>query len=481
MAFGVQAIYSGGTVSLTDKSPYGLLSAKGMAGAPVRRVTSRGPAQDGDSDLGYRLQPREIELEIGFFATTDAILDAYRDTLMAAFKPLSATPVYLRVTRDDGEVRQLDCYAQGSIDIQLRPDHRPGHYHVATVRLYAPDSAYYDTTPGTATATGSVTIPADWYLAGGAIGTAQVLMSGGTPAQGAVWSYTGTVASNAGWTLAYRSGKETPGGTPTYAFYLNNNDGAGEFDAAIWAQGVTYWSQYDYAGSVNLGTAFMPAGTANYFFTHTASTAALANYDYIYQGRTYVAAVAAPGALSNWNRPLPGSAGRWRSNAANAATSRWTATIPLYALYSPPLSDAQRNALDTYMGGDGGAAAGSSYLSASLTYAGDLPEYPVISIRGPITGLIMNNVATGDSIAMGTNAIANGETYIFDLRPGYKTVTLNGVNKRDKLASYSDWDEWHLAPSPTSAQGANPILIYGSNTSGSTQISIVYYNRYSSY
>jgi hypothetical protein len=30
-------------------------------------------------------------------------------------------------------------------------------------------------------------------------------------------------------------------------------------------------------------------------------------------------------------------------------------------------------------------------------------------------------------------------------------------------------------------QGANPIYIYGTNTSGSTQITIVYYERYSSF
>src|SRR5688572_9230343 len=111
MAFTLQAIVGSSTVTLTNKSPFGLLSAKGLAGAPVRRLTAQGAAQHGDTDLGFRLRPRELELEIGFRADTDAALDAHRDTLMAIFKPLPSTPVNLRGTRDDGDIRQLDCYS----------------------------------------------------------------------------------------------------------------------------------------------------------------------------------------------------------------------------------------------------------------------------------------------------------------------------------------------------------------------------------
>jgi hypothetical protein len=490
MAFGVQAIYSGGTVSLTDSSPYSLLSARGMAGAPVRRVTSRGPNQEGDTDLGYRLKPREVELQLGFVATTDAILDGYRDTLMTVFKPLSSTPVYLRVTRDDGEVRQLDCYTVGGVDIQWIKEHRPSHYHVATVRLYAPDSAYYDTTPGTVTATGATSgTAADWYLAGGAIGTASVLMSGGTPTQGLAWTYAGSIAHTTSYTLAFRTTKETHGTADKYAFYVDNNDLVGEMDITMRATGtalpgdpLNYYASTVYPDTtLALGTTFMSTGTANYFLRHdsggiTTGGLPTANTDmYIRQAAAGTLSI---GLIPGVSRPIGGATRRWRSDGANTAASRWAGTVLLYALYSPGLTEGQINTLSGYMDG---AIGGTAFLTASVQYLGDLPEYPIISIRGPITGLIMTNTATGDSIALGTTAIASGETYVFDLRPGYKTVTLGTVNKRSTLADYSDWDEWHLAPDPVGVQGANPIYIYGTNTSGSTQITIVYYERYSSF
>lgn len=484
MAFGVQAVYSGGTVSLTDKSPYRLLSARGMAGAPVRRVTSRGPAQEGETDLGYRLNPRQIELEIGFVATTDAILDGYRDTLMTVFKPLTATPIYLRVTRDDGEIRQLDCYTVGGVDIQWVKEHRPGHYHVATVRLYAPDPAYYDTTPGTVTATASSGTAADWYLAGGAIGTASVLMSGGTPTQGQVWSYSGTLAHTASYTLVWRTTQEAVGAAEKYAFHVANG-GFPNLDTAFVAGTITNFGYQDVGGTIAigapyiLGTAFMPSGTANYFIRHdpdgVTENGVLTGYKHVYyNGVSYVN----PPYESNVEQPISGTNRRWRSNSANAVNSRWTSPILLYALYSPGLTEGQISSLAPYMNG---AIGGTAFLSPSIQYPGDLPEYPIISVRGPITGLVMNNVASGKSIALGTNAIAAGETYVFDLRPGYKTVTLGTVNKRSALADYSDWDEWYLSPDPEGVQGSNPIYVYGTNTSGSTQITIVYYERYSSY
>lgn len=476
MAFGVQAIYSGGTVSLTDKSPYSLLGARGLAGAPVRRVVSRGPAQEGDTDLGFRLQPRDVELQLGFVATTDAILDGYRDALMTVFKPLSSTPVYLRVTRDDAEVRQLECYAVGNVDIKWVKEHRVGHYHVATVRLYAPEVAYYDTTPGTVTVTGATAgTAADWYLAGGLIGTASVLMSGGTPTQGQAWSYGGTLAHTATYTVAWRSTLETVGTVAKYAFHVANG-GALENDIGV-RTGFSAAQGYQNGGGHSLGTAFMRSGTANYFLRHDPDGVTEFGFPSAYKEAHYNGLVHFnPTIPGDSTEPISGTARRWRSDSTNTAASRWTAPVLLYALYSPGLNETQIDALDGYMAG---AIGGTAYISAPITYAGDLPEYPIISVRGPITGMIMNNTATGDSIALGTTAIASGETYVFDLRPGYKTVKLGTVNKRSALADYSDWDEWHLTP--YTASGINPIYIYGTNTSGSTRISIVYYDRYSSY
>lgn len=480
MAFGVQAIAGGGTVSLSDGNPFYLHNATGMGGAPVRRVTSRGPAQDGDTDLGYRLNPREIQLEIGFHATTDAALDGYRDTLMSIFKPLSSTPINLRVTRDDGVIRQLDVYATGGIDIKLLPEHRPGHYHRATVRLYAPDVAYYNPTPGTVTITGTgVGTATDWYLAGGAIDTAQVMMQGGTPTQGQAWSYTGTITTS--YTLAFRSLKESmPSDGVKYAFFVDNPPAASPnyyYDITFGAHmynSYLFGNPNDVTDFEYLGNAFMVAGTGNYFLRYDISGGLANGSRGVFRQGT---AQSVDLGLGNTGiAPIQGTARLWRSDASNTASTYWSSPILLYALYSPGLNDSQVTILDAFMSG---AIGGTVARNLNVTYVGDLPEYPIISVRGPITGMVMTNVATHHMIHLGTTTIADGETYVFDLRPGYKTVTSGTVNKRGVLGIGSDWDAFHLTSD--TAGGLNSIFIYGTNTSSSTQISVVYYNRYSSF
>lgn len=447
----------------------------GWGGAVIRRVTVQGPTQHGDTDVGYRLNPRELELEIGFRASTDSALDAHRDTLMSIFKPLTSTPVYLRATRDDGEIRQLDCYTVGDIKIGLLSEHRPGHYHRATVKLRAPDPAYYGITPGTVTASGAGTaVAADWYLAGGLIGTAQVLMSGGTPTQGQAWSYTGTVPGTSSFTLALRMPFEGTAavGSAKYAYNVPGSIGDG-LPNVNFGVNNSYYFAYD---SQSYGTALMSAGTTNYY------------YRYNYNGLEGVPAFrnriekdvgdhreAYTVAGADGTVAIAGTPRVWRAQAAGSVSTYWGGSIIRYALYSPDLSESQLDALGIFMSG---AIGGTIIQTLLVPYAGDLPEYPTISVRGPITGLRMFNALTHHLIDLGTTVIANGETYQFDLRPGYKTVTLGTVNKRSTLASYSDWDEFHL----TSYIGGenNSIVVTGTNTSGSTQISLVWYNRYAS-
>lgn len=459
MAFALTAVRGSDSLVLTS-TPYSLLRATGMGGAGVRRVTTQGPNQHGDTDKGFRLLPRSLELAIGIRASTDALLDGYRDDLMAIFKPLTDTPVQLQVTRDDATVRVLDCYVRGEIRIDLVKEHRPGHYHVATVLLYAPEAAYYGVAPGTATVTGTVNFAANWWLAGGAIGTAQVLMHGGTPGSAEAWSYTGTVSFDQGYTLAMRAGSVNPSGSPP-AYMFQGSPGLS-------------WVHHSFSrltGTVGLydGTPIyrlnnipslngMSAGTQNYFLVNESGS----------EGDTL------------WKHPggtiidpsrssLAGTAMRWRTNG-------WTGAIPLYALYSPPLSSAQEAALSNYMAG----TAGSVSQFVNVSYAGNLPEYPVINLRGPIVSPRIINHATGDTLDFGTISISAGVTYVIDTRPEYKTVTSGTVSKLGELTASSDLATWSLVPDPAATDGINPIAMYGTGTGTATRIQIVYYNRFSS-
>lgn len=458
MAFGVQAIYSGGTVSLTDSTPYSLLSARGMAGAAVRRVTTAGPAQDGDSDFGYRLQPREIELEIGFRATTDAVLDGYRDTLVSVFKPLSSTPVSLRLTRDDGGVRQLDCYTVTGPKISLVKEHRPGHYHRATVRLVGPDVAYYDPIPGTATTVGPNNFAVNWWLAGGAIDAANVLMHGGTPAANEVWSYTGTITTAQNYTLAVRAGSVPAAGSAAYMFRGNNSLEPRFYRQTDTAGAYAGIPLFRFHADAIAGPG-MAVGTQNYFFVGRPAPV---------NGVSYIA----PGGNSFTDPAgsVVGTAMRWR-------TDSWPGTVQLYALYNIALDTSQRVALDSYMAGTSGTVA----QAVAIPYVGNLPEYPVISIRGPISRPAITNTATGETLDFGTITIGAGTTYVIDTRYGVKTVKAGTVNKRSELTADSDLGTWHIAPSPVAQGGTNVIAVSGTALGTATTITVVYYNRYSSF
>lgn len=474
MSFELDAIVGSDTVSLSDGAPFALMSARGMAGPPIRRVTARGPSQHGDTDLGYRLQPREIELELGFHASTDAILDGYRDTLTNLFKPLTATPINLRVTRDNGDiVRQIDVYTIGQIKISLLPEQRAAHYHRAVIRLRAHDPVWYDPVPGTVTVDEPLDLASDWYLAGGAIGTARVLMHGTLPAQGEAWSYTGTVLPTESFTVAWRGEMPAaPAGDNKYAFYAD----AGTVAAYFAQTGIQSDSLVFLGATIRYVGTLSGLGTTNFFFQSDPvqmepgqfSELALVYYDTADDTikTRYPDAPVIEAAIS-------GTVRYWR-RAASSYTN-WDKDIPLYALYSPRLDNSEIAALDTYMVDIGGT---DLYRNANVQLQGDMPDYPTISITGPITNPQIYHTYTGERLVfLGT--VGAGTTRVIDLRHGYKTVLEGTVNKRSELTSYSDLDTWHL--SADFAQGVNVFALTGENVGTATAIEIVYHHRYSSY
>ena len=47
---------------LSGRTPFDVVSVNGIGVAPIRRLTARAPFQDGDTDLGFRLDPRLVNL-----------------------------------------------------------------------------------------------------------------------------------------------------------------------------------------------------------------------------------------------------------------------------------------------------------------------------------------------------------------------------------------------------------------------------------
>jgi hypothetical protein len=124
---------------------------------------------------------------------------------------------------------------------------------------------------------------------------------------------------------------------------------------------------------------------------------------------------------------------------------------------------------------------GSSIINNTRTiaYAGDVDEYPVITIQGPLTNPIVENETTDERLVL-EYALAAGQAVVIDCRYGYKTVTLTG-GVRLVLTDESDLGTFHLAAQDDGSGDArdNVLRVSGTNaTSAQTSVSVTYYNRY---
>jgi hypothetical protein len=120
------------TVYLTGTLNFGL--------APNHRITQRGPFQDGDSDIDFRLDPRILSLPIVVPASTiEEHLDR-RDRLLQVFKPGNDTAT-MRFSWGEKE-RSIDVKVVGGLTMDMDST----DYTIRTVvQLRAADPTWYDT------------------------------------------------------------------------------------------------------------------------------------------------------------------------------------------------------------------------------------------------------------------------------------------------------------------------------------------------
>jgi hypothetical protein len=164
-----QAIVGGTTYNLSDSNPFKILSISGIGNAPVRRLEERGPFQDGSTDIGYRLDARLINMLIQITGASLSATDTHRDTLSTIFNPRGNTPIYLRCTRDDGAIRQIDCYAVNMVDMPAELGQRDMAAQRVGVQLKAPNPIWYNPTAVVTTIPPMVgTATASWQYGCGA-------------------------------------------------------------------------------------------------------------------------------------------------------------------------------------------------------------------------------------------------------------------------------------------------------------------------
>lgn len=123
---------------------YHVVEFDGLGMAPLHRITQRGPLQDGATDLGYRLDPRQILISIMAYASTPAQFHDRRQELIEIFKP-GITPVTLKwvfSTSAGTRTRCIDCHLTDGLSLASGSMIQQSFNDV--IRLYAPDPTFYD-------------------------------------------------------------------------------------------------------------------------------------------------------------------------------------------------------------------------------------------------------------------------------------------------------------------------------------------------
>lgn len=458
-----QVIRGATTYNISAGQSICLVDVDDLGGASVRNQEETGPYQDGSSHISQRLDPSVITLRLNVIGTTAAALDGLRDTLNAMFKPIEGVPITLKVTRDDGEIRQIDTWREGRLSIKLEPRDYPGHLHRAVVQLRASDPTWYNPAeqdevfllPGS-----------DWWTGFSTIGTANVLEHVTSPGTGQLWANSGSVAAGSPWTIFFRSGSVTPDANTRYAFYHQQAGGVGDIYFAA-ENGFTGGYRY-FPNSVSAPQgAFMGAGTASYFLVSNGGTAAL------FRDGTLVSTVA--GTTSPIEAASASGTARWRSIHSGGTTSSWAAALPFAAIYSGSLSPTQRDAVHQAVTLSGSAQ------SAAIAYGGDWYSYPVITINGPLANPVITNTNTGDILDFTGGTVGSTDIWIIDTRYGYKSALSGTVSVEQYLSNESDLATFRLAPDPIVAGGTNVITVSGSAMGSATAVTLTYYERFMDY
>jgi hypothetical protein len=143
MTTSITAIVNGVEYDLNDASRYLWMSDDGLGMAPLHRIVERGPQQHGETDLGFRLDPRTIKLVIGAFGTDDSDYWDIRRELLGIFTP-TTNPIGLRFGLPNGDTRQIDVHVSG--EFQIGSSDRKRIAHKIGMMLRASDPTFYDPT-----------------------------------------------------------------------------------------------------------------------------------------------------------------------------------------------------------------------------------------------------------------------------------------------------------------------------------------------
>lgn len=136
----LSAIINGVIYSLDDGTFCYWVGDDGLGMAPMHRLAERGPMQHGDTDRGYRLDPRIVRLVLDVIENSQVEFENQRSNLINIFKPTNH-PIILQFEMASGTYC-LECYSLGPIS--MPSSERLGWNQTVIVELKASDPTFYD-------------------------------------------------------------------------------------------------------------------------------------------------------------------------------------------------------------------------------------------------------------------------------------------------------------------------------------------------
>lgn len=149
MAYQIEYQIGTNTYNLSNQSPEFMvhyLGDENFGMAPLHMITSRSPAQQGDTTLDFRLDPRIIQIPL--LVECETLQQQYdmRNYLLSIFKPSNVNG-RLIVTYPDGRERAITTRVLGGLDFNMETS--AGYSIRSIIKFRCSDPTWYKPIPNT--------------------------------------------------------------------------------------------------------------------------------------------------------------------------------------------------------------------------------------------------------------------------------------------------------------------------------------------
>jgi hypothetical protein len=126
-----------------------------------------------------------------------------------------------------------------------------------------------------------------------------------------------------------------------------------------------------------------------------------------------------------------------------------------------------------------GFGAGALADEETFEYQGTIRSFPIITIDGPATDLVLRNESTDEKLDFTGYTIEAGEQVEIDCRYRYKTVESDADgNVQDELTDASDLSTFHIAADPEVGDGHNTLSVEATGVTVNTRIEVRFDTNY---